>query len=315
MVSLTDPADDSKLRSLELIDSEAVKIRRLVAESTQGKSTTATTTITTTRTKKPRMPSEPKYICCLRDLTGEDLPWLQKFRADVLRFIQDIYGYPSDQVHIFAHYPSSARYSTLHFHNIFGARFQKFAQKLERPHQLSRQFSLEGIIKSLQEDPAHFQTCALEYFLGDKADLMDPISAFFECSPHRYLHDFTFEWDPSALQQKSSVPVQSTKSEVGDVALSNQVSQQLRELRLNVGTLKQSIDELRELVKDVAKNQRLEHQGASRLALLQLANLPESTSSPNLLANLDDRHVFAQLSLLVAMFGIGALVSALIRKR
>jgi hypothetical protein len=77
-----------------------------------------------------RKPSEPKYICCLRDLTGEDLPWLQKFRADVLRFIQDIYGYSSDQVHIFAHYPSSARYSTLHFHIIFGARFQKFAQKL-----------------------------------------------------------------------------------------------------------------------------------------------------------------------------------------
>lgn len=148
-------------------------------------------------------PTFPKYLCCLRDLRKEDIPMLETFRADVLRFLRENYLVDEDRVWIYCHYPSSARYSTLHFHIIFSgseaSHYEKYAEKLERPHQMSRQFPLSEVIDVLKNDPDHFETSTLSYFLGDKADLMDPVSAFFDCSPHRYIQGFTFEWDPGLI--------------------------------------------------------------------------------------------------------------------
>lgn len=149
--------------------------------------------------QKPRGPGVKKYLCSLRDLRGEHLPMLEAFREDVLKFLEESFGVPRDAVWIFCHFPSSARYSTLHFHIIFGQRFEKHARKLERPHQLSRQFSLESILRNLQQHPKYFAEVELRYFLGDKADLMDPLSMYYECSPHRHIGGFTFKWDDTII--------------------------------------------------------------------------------------------------------------------
>merc|ERR1711971_403011 len=61
-----------------------------------------------------RKPNEPRYVCCLRDLKGEDLHMLEEFQEEVLSFLWETYEVAEDKVWIFAHYPSSARYSTLH---------------------------------------------------------------------------------------------------------------------------------------------------------------------------------------------------------
>ncbi|CAE7861237.1 LNX2, partial [Symbiodinium microadriaticum] len=114
---------------------------------------------------KVRKPTQPRYLCCARDLRGEDLPMLEQFYKDVLNFLQVQYSVPETRIWIFAHYPASARYSTLHFHIIFdgseAGRFSKYAKKLERPHQLSRQFSLEKLIELIRADPDHFKSSTL----------------------------------------------------------------------------------------------------------------------------------------------------------
>ena len=130
---------------------------------------------TWSKVKKPR-----GYISTLRDLRGRHLPMLRKIRRDIYDFLKRSmnidYQNPAEMVSIHCHYPSSARFSTLHFHVIFGQKFQEHAQKKHRPHQLSRQFSLDDIIEKLEHDGKHFKKATLRYFLGDKADLMDPVS-------------------------------------------------------------------------------------------------------------------------------------------
>jgi len=257
---------------------------------------------------KVQKPTSPRYLCCLRDLRGEDLPALEAFRRDVLRFLGENYGVDEGKVWIYCHYPSSARYSTLHFHIIFAgteaSRFEKFARKVERPHQLSRQFPLSRIIEDLRSNPSHFETCTLNYYLGDKADLMDPISAFFGCSPHRYLKDFTFHWDPGAVAaSRSSRPriasidsaVSETVEELASarasptagprwsVAAEERMALQICELRRAVDGVRQLVQELGEATKEAAKeasrSQCVDDADNWKLALLQLTSLSKANAN------------------------------------
>ncbi|CAK0842928.1 unnamed protein product [Prorocentrum cordatum] len=247
-----------------------------------------------------RKPESPRYICCLRDLRGEDLPMLEGFRKEVLRFLKDNFLADESRVSIFCHYPASARYSTLHFHIIWEGeqrfQFEKYARKLERPHQLSRQFSLGEIIRLLRADPMHFETCTLSYFLGDKADLMDPISAFFGCSPHKYLRDFTFHWDPCAVASHQAVQATGAASlrdgpdprggtglgaaatlEGGVVAAGSggamlpgaeeRLSLQLGELARALEGVRKTVEALAAASEEQARGQRWEQSGAYKLAI------------------------------------------------
>ena len=40
----------------------------------------------------------PEYLLSLRDLRGEHLPMLERFRAEVLTFVQENYGFAPEQV-------------------------------------------------------------------------------------------------------------------------------------------------------------------------------------------------------------------------
>ena len=115
---------------------------------------------TWSQVKKPR-----GYINTLRDLRGRHVPMLKKIRKDIYTFLQNSlnidYKDPAQMVSIHCHYPSSARFSTLHFHVIFGKKFQDHAQKKHRPHQLSRQFMLNDIIAKLEEDGKYFKNATL----------------------------------------------------------------------------------------------------------------------------------------------------------
>eukprot|EP00929_Paragymnodinium_shiwhaense_P041508 TRINITY_DN21549_c0_g1_i1.p1 TRINITY_DN21549_c0_g1~~TRINITY_DN21549_c0_g1_i1.p1 ORF type:complete len:643 (-),score=111.84 TRINITY_DN21549_c0_g1_i1:444-2372(-) len=154
-------------------------------------------------------PNDPAYLCTLRDLRGEHVPSLLAFRQGVRDFIRESFG--ATDVDIFCHYPSSARYSTLHFHIIFGHRFRAYAQKLERPHQLSRQFDLNQVIENLQKDGMYYAQREFRYYLGDKADLMDPMSAYYGASPHRHVAGYTFTWDVGAIPRANRQPGASSK--------------------------------------------------------------------------------------------------------
>jgi len=247
-----------------------------------------------------RKPSRPRYLCCLRDLRGEDVPMLEEFQCAVVGFLQETYNVAEKDVRIFAHYPSSARYSTLHFHIVFGgrgSRYEKFAKKLERPHQLSRQFCLPLIIERLKHDPLHFERCTLNYYLGDKADLMDPISAFFGRSPHRYLQNFTFHWDPGIVSSTVPGTAQAWDGVVGEKTVSSggggggvgkhecanvqsaliaaveernasKVPSELVDIRQALEGMRRAVEDLGKVLHQVAEHQRLEQTGASRLAML-----------------------------------------------
>jgi len=250
-------------------------------------------------------PSSPRYLCCLRDLREDHIAMLEAFRKNVLQWLKDNYSVGEDRVMMYCHYPSSARFSTLHFHIVFSgeesSRYSKYALKSDRPHQLSRQFALSEVIDTLKRDPRHFETCTMCYYLGDKADLMDPISAHFGISPHRYVQDFTFQWDPSAVlgvQHAPPLPGCSgspmgrgsieaisgaRQASAGAVAAaasagSERVQLQIAEVARAVASLRGSVEEQGRQLQEVLSNQRIEERGASKLVLLQLASLTKLES-------------------------------------
>ena len=112
---------------------------------------------------------------------------LERLREQVLAFVEEGFGYSRSEVSLFCHYPSSARYSTLHFHIVFGSKYQEWVEKRNRPHTVTRMFFLDTVIENLKADADYYATATLEYYLGDKADLMDPLCAFHSCSPHSFL--------------------------------------------------------------------------------------------------------------------------------
>jgi len=187
---------------------------------------------------------------------------LEAFRTEVYEFLQRGFGAARETVWIYCHYPSSARYSTLHFHIIFGSRFEKHARKLERPHQLSRQFSLDRILENLKTNPRFYAEAELSYFLGDKADLMDPLSMFWSCSPHRHIDGFTFKWDEHAiladkrLNSKVStagdgIDVETPSMRVGrSCSTPDRSGDRIQDMRC--AELRRSIDELRRKMVEMA---------------------------------------------------------------
>ena len=77
-----------------------------------------------------------RYRLSLRDLGSEHLPALIQLREEAKRFFAESFNADPDKLHVFCHYPSSARFSTLHFHFVYGA-LAHFAHKRDRPHQVS----------------------------------------------------------------------------------------------------------------------------------------------------------------------------------